>query len=111
MTRDEITARRDARLERSADAHRAHAVGRAASGDPGARRPRRAAHRSAGAAPPETVASLERAAKERLGPGIEVQVEIVPDIPLDANGKFQVSRSHVQSFDRPVERERDASPR
>lgn len=53
--------------------------------------------------PPETLASLERAARERLGPGIEFQVELVPEIPLDANGKFQVSRSLVQSFYRATE--------
>jgi hypothetical protein len=51
----------------------------------------------------ETLATFERAARERLGPGIEFHVEVVPEIPLDANGKFQVSRSLVQSFYRPIE--------
>jgi phenylacetate-CoA ligase len=52
---------------------------------------------------PATVASLESAARERLGSGIEFHVELVPEIPLDENGKFQVSRSLVQSFYRPLE--------
>jgi hypothetical protein len=57
---------------------------------------------------PETVASLERAARERLGPGIDFHVELVAEIPLDENGKFQVSRSLVQSFYRPPEVTRSA---
>jgi phenylacetate-CoA ligase len=51
----------------------------------------------------EMVASLERAGRETLGAGIEFHVELVPEIPLDENGKFQVSRSLVQSFYRPPE--------
>ena len=35
--------------------------------------------------------------------------ELVPEIPLDENGKFQVSRLLVQSFYRPVEASAGAS--
>ena len=40
---------------------------------------------------------VEEAARGHLGPGIEFQVFLVPEIPLDANGKFRVSRSLVDS--------------
>jgi len=43
------------------------------------------------------IASFEGAAREHLGPGIEFQVTLVPDIPPEANGKFRVSRSLVES--------------
>jgi phenylacetate-CoA ligase len=45
----------------------------------------------------EELASLERVARERLGPGIEFQAVLVPEISLEANGKFRVSRSLVES--------------
>ena len=46
---------------------------------------------------PEDIAGLERAARETLGPGIEFQVVLVPEIPLEVTGKFRVSRSLVES--------------
>ena len=46
---------------------------------------------------PEEISWFERAARERLGPGIEFQVVLVPEIPLEVNGKFRVSRSLVES--------------
>jgi phenylacetate-CoA ligase len=45
----------------------------------------------------EHLAGFERAALERLGPGIEFEVVLVPDIALERNGKFRVSRSLVES--------------
>ena len=47
--------------------------------------------------PPEDIAGLEVAARETLGPGIEFQVVLVPEIPLEVTGKFRVSRSLVAS--------------
>ncbi len=46
---------------------------------------------------PEDIARLERAVREHLGPGIEFQVILVPEIPLEPNGEFRVSRSLVES--------------
>lgn len=46
---------------------------------------------------PEDIAGLERAACETLGPGVEFQVVLVPEIPLEVTGKFRVSRSLVES--------------
>jgi hypothetical protein len=46
---------------------------------------------------PEDIAGFERAAREHLGPGVEFQVVLVPEIPLEGNGKFRVSRSLVES--------------
>ncbi len=48
--------------------------------------------------PPGAVAALEQAARERLGPGIELEVLLVPEIPLEADGKFRVARSLVASI-------------
>jgi phenylacetate-coenzyme A ligase PaaK-like adenylate-forming protein len=45
----------------------------------------------------EDIASFERAAQEHLGPGVEFQVVLVPDVALEWNGKFRVSRSLVES--------------
>jgi len=47
--------------------------------------------------PPEDIAGLEGAARETLGPSIEFQVVLVPEIPLEVTGKFRVSRSLVES--------------
>ena len=47
--------------------------------------------------PPGAITTLEDAVCERLGPGIGLEVRLVPEIPLDANGKFEVVRSLVQS--------------
>lgn len=47
--------------------------------------------------PPEDIAELEGAARETLGPGVEFQVVLVPEIPLEVTGKFRVSRSLVES--------------
>ncbi len=60
--------------------------------------------------PAEAIAALERGARERLGPGIELQVLLVPEIPLDTNGKFQVSRSLVESIYDPIEGDRSPVP-
>jgi phenylacetate-CoA ligase len=46
---------------------------------------------------PEELASLERIARERLGPGIEFQAVLVPEISPEVNGKFRISRSLVES--------------
>jgi phenylacetate-CoA ligase len=46
---------------------------------------------------PEDIAGLEGAARETLGPGVEFQVVLVPEIPLEVTGKFRVSRSLVES--------------
>ena len=46
---------------------------------------------------PEDIGGLERAARETLGPGVEFQVVLVPEIPLEVTGKFRVSRSLVES--------------
>jgi len=48
--------------------------------------------------PPDAVAALERATRERLGPGIELEILLVPEIPLEADGKFRVARSLVTSI-------------
>jgi phenylacetate-CoA ligase len=44
------------------------------------------------------VVALESAARARLGPGIEVELALVPEIPVEVNGKFRVSRSFVESI-------------
>jgi phenylacetate-CoA ligase len=46
---------------------------------------------------PADIAGLEKTAREHLGPGIEFQVVLVPEIPLEVTGKFRVSRSLVES--------------
>ena len=46
---------------------------------------------------PEAIAGLEGAARETLGPGIEFQVILVPEIPLEVTGKFRLFRSLVAS--------------
>jgi len=43
------------------------------------------------------VSSLEQVARAALGPGVEFQVLLVEDMPLEVNGKFRVSRSFVAS--------------
>ena len=49
--------------------------------------------------PPDgALATLERGARERLGPGIDLEVLVVSDIPLEGDGKFRVARSHVTSL-------------
>jgi phenylacetate-CoA ligase len=47
---------------------------------------------------PAEVAGLEEAARACLGPGIEFQVLLVGDLPIEVNGKFRVSRSLVESI-------------
>jgi phenylacetate-CoA ligase len=46
---------------------------------------------------PEDISWFEQAVREQLGPGIEFQVFLVPEIPMEVNGKFRVSRSLVES--------------
>jgi phenylacetate-CoA ligase len=43
------------------------------------------------------LASLEEAVSARLGQGVEFQVALVPEIQIEVNGKFWVSRSLVRS--------------
>jgi phenylacetate-CoA ligase len=47
--------------------------------------------------PPGAVAALAQATRERLGPGVGLQILLVPDLPLEADGKFRVARSLVAS--------------
>jgi phenylacetate-CoA ligase len=51
-----------------------------------------------GPPPPGAVAALAQALQERLGPGIGLEVLLVTDIPLEADGKFRVARSLVTSI-------------
>jgi len=51
-----------------------------------------------GTPPDGALATLERETRARLGPGIELTVLLVPEIPLDGDGKFRVARSLVKSF-------------
>jgi phenylacetate-CoA ligase len=44
---------------------------------------------------PGAVAALAQATRERLGPGIGLEILLVPDLPLEADGKFRVARSLV----------------
>lgn len=46
---------------------------------------------------PDEVARLEAAVREPLGPGVELRVDLVPEITLEPSGKFRVSRSLVGS--------------
>jgi phenylacetate-coenzyme A ligase PaaK-like adenylate-forming protein len=46
---------------------------------------------------PRQLASLEEAVSARLGQGVEFQVVLVPEIQIEMNGKFRVSRSLVRS--------------
>jgi len=46
---------------------------------------------------PEDISWFEDAAREHLGSGVEFQVVLVPEIPLEVTGKFRVSRSLVES--------------
>jgi phenylacetate-CoA ligase len=46
---------------------------------------------------PRQLASLEEAVSARLGQGVEFQVVLVPEIQIEVNGKFRVSRSLVRS--------------
>jgi phenylacetate-CoA ligase len=46
---------------------------------------------------PADISRLEGAAREHFGPGVDFQVLLVPEIPLEASGKFRVSRSLVES--------------
>jgi phenylacetate-CoA ligase len=48
--------------------------------------------------PAGAVAALQAAVLERLGPGIRLDIALVPEIPLDASGKFQVARSRVETI-------------
>ena len=43
------------------------------------------------------IAEFERSAAKLVGPGVTVEVVIVPEIAPDAGGKFRVSRSLVRS--------------
>jgi phenylacetate-CoA ligase len=47
--------------------------------------------------PPGALAALEHATRERLGPGIDLEILLVPEIPLDADGKFRLARSLLSS--------------
>jgi hypothetical protein len=57
-----------------------------------------------------SVAALQAAVLERLGPGIRLDVEVVPEIPLDGNGKLQVARSRVESIYDRIRPERSPGP-
>jgi phenylacetate-CoA ligase len=48
--------------------------------------------------PPGAMEALERATRERLGPGIELEILLVAEIPLEADGKFRLARSLVTSI-------------
>jgi len=50
-----------------------------------------------GPAPPEEVAAIERHARAALGAGVEFELQLVPEIPFETNGKFRISRSLVRS--------------
>ncbi len=43
------------------------------------------------------MAGFEQAARACLGPGVEFQVLLVGEMPVEVNGKFRVSRSLVES--------------
>lgn len=49
--------------------------------------------------PPDAdeIAKLEAAVREPLGPGVELRVDLVPEITLEPSAKFRVSRSLVGS--------------
>jgi hypothetical protein len=51
-----------------------------------------------GPPPPGAVFALEQATRERLGPGIDLEILLVPEIPLEADGKFRTARSLVASL-------------
>jgi hypothetical protein len=47
---------------------------------------------------PAEVDDFEQAARACLGPGIECEVQLLAhDVPLEANGKFRMARSFVES--------------
>jgi hypothetical protein len=48
---------------------------------------------------PDGVARLAGAVQARLGPGVTVRIELVPEIALEPSGKFRVSRSLVPAGD------------
>lgn len=62
-------------------------------------RPDRVVLRVAPLATPSSaeVAGFEQAARACLGPGVEFQVLLVGEMPVEVNGKFRVSRSLVES--------------
>jgi phenylacetate-CoA ligase len=47
--------------------------------------------------PRAELAEIERVAQESLGPGVQFAVALVPEIPLEPNGKLRPSRSLVSS--------------
>lgn len=47
--------------------------------------------------PPAGLAALDGAVRERLGPGVDLEILMVAEIPLEADGKFRVARSLVES--------------
>ena len=50
----------------------------------------------------EEVAALEDGARAKLGAGTDFHLLLVPEIPIEINGKFRLSRSFVQSdYDHP----------
>ncbi len=56
-----------------------------------------------GPASPELQDRISRSVTPLLGPGVEFQVRMVDDIPLDPTGKFRHSRSLIASaYDNPV---------
>jgi phenylacetate-CoA ligase len=55
---------------------------------------------------PAEVAGLEQAARARLGPGVEFQILLVSELPVEVNGKFRVSRSLVESVYNGIDWER-----
>lgn len=59
-----------------------------------------------GPPPPEDVTAIESHARAVLGPGVEFQLLLVPEIPFEPNGKFRISRSLVRSIYDEVDWER-----
>ena len=54
----------------------------------------------------EEVAGIERHARAALGPGVDFELQLVPEIPFEINGKFRISRSLVRSVYDEVDWER-----
>ena len=52
---------------------------------------------SLGPPPAEKVTAIERHARAALGAGVDFELQLVPEIPFEINGKFRISRSLVRS--------------
>jgi phenylacetate-CoA ligase len=47
--------------------------------------------------PPAEVSRVREMARAALGPGVQLELEVLPEIPLEDSGKFRIYRSHVYS--------------